>query len=66
MCGHAIASCACKLVELALSHHDSRAQLGCTQGTSQYYLAGSQNISNYRRTAGCPQNRQTFVISARS
>ena len=35
------------------------------QGTSQNYAAASQNISNYRRTAICPQNRQTFVIFAR-
>ena len=34
---------------------------GDGQGTSQYYAARSQNVSNYRRTEDCPQNEQTFV-----
>ena len=39
--------------------------IGYDQGTSQNYSAIRQNNSNYRRTAECPQNRQTFVIFAR-
>ena len=36
------------------------------QGTSQNSSVGSQNISNYRRTAECSQNRQTFVVFVRT
>ena len=38
----------------------------CTQSTSQNFSVGSQIITNYRRTAECSQNRQTFVNFGRT